>query len=174
VAKTEKNPLAKFGAILLLVFYLAVIAADFVAPYDPYESQLNGSLLPPTQIYWRDTAGNFVPPHIYPTTQGKTDLKTGDRQLVVNRQQPAQFRFFVAGDPYNLFRFSLPLPPTFEEVEYSAAFLATYICSAQLALDSTCWEPTSKGAISSVDCCMEGGLVSALVWWESRLLFRWA
>ncbi|HEY9782142.1 MAG TPA: ABC transporter permease [Leptolyngbyaceae cyanobacterium] len=115
--RLKKNPLAKFGAILLLVFYLAVIAADFVAPYDPYESQPNGSLLPPTQIYWRDTAGNFVAPHIYPTTQGKTDLKTGDRQLIVNRQQPAQFRFFVAGDPYNLFRFSLPLLPTFEEVE---------------------------------------------------------
>ncbi len=115
--RLKKNPLAKFGAILLLVFYLAVIAADFVAPYDPYESQPNGSLLPPTQIYWRDTAGNFVAPHIYPTTQGKTDLKTGDRQLIVNRQQPAHFRFFVAGDPYNLFRFSLPLPPTFEEVE---------------------------------------------------------
>ncbi|HCF26406.1 MAG TPA: ABC transporter substrate-binding protein [Cyanobacteria bacterium UBA11049] len=115
--RLKKNPLAKFGAILLLVFYLAVIAADFVAPYDPYESQPNGSLLPPTQIYWRDTAGNFVGPHIYPTTQGKTDLKTGDRQLIVNRQQPARFRFFVAGNPYNLFRFSLPLPPTFEEVE---------------------------------------------------------
>ena len=115
--RLKKNPLAKFGAILLLVFYLAVIAADFVAPYDPYESQPNGSLLPPTQIYWRDTAGNFVAPHIYPTTQSKTDLKTGDRQLIVNRQQPAQFRFFVTGDPYNLFRFSLPLPPTFEEVE---------------------------------------------------------
>lgn len=115
--RLKKNPLAKFGAILLLVFYLAVIAADFVAPYDPYESQPNGSLLPPTQIYWRDAAGNFVAPHIYPTTQGKTDLNTGDRQLIVNRQQPAAFRFFVAGDPYNLFRFSLPLPPSFEEVE---------------------------------------------------------
>lgn len=115
--RLKKNPLAMFGAILLTVFYLAVIAADFVAPYDPYESQPNGSLLPPTQIYWRDAAGNFVGPHIYPTTQGKTDLKTGDRQLIVNRQQPAAFRFFVAGDPYNLFRFSLPLPPSFEEVE---------------------------------------------------------
>lgn len=115
--RLKKNPLAKFGAVLLLVFYLAVIAADFVAPYDPYDSQPNGSLLPPTQIYWRNSAGQFVGPHIYPTTQGKTDLETGDRLLIVNRQKPAYFRFFVPGSTYNLFQFSLPIGDNFEEVE---------------------------------------------------------
>ena len=44
----KKNPLARFGALLLLIFYLVVIAADFIAPYNPYTSQPNGSLLPPT------------------------------------------------------------------------------------------------------------------------------
>ena len=96
--RLKKNPLARFGAVLLLIFYIAVIAADFVAPYDPYESQPNGSLLPPTQIYWRNTAGQFIGPHIYPTTQGKTDLETGDRQLIVDRTKPDQFRLFVPGD----------------------------------------------------------------------------
>ncbi len=115
--RLKKNPLAKFGAVLLIVFYLAAIAADFVAPYDPYDSQANGSLLPPTQIYWRNPAGQFVGPHIYPTTQGKTDLETGDRQIIVDRQKPAWFRFFVPGSTYHLFRLNLPLPPTFEEVE---------------------------------------------------------
>lgn len=75
MATTQENPLARFGAVLLLVFYLAVIAADFVAPYDPYESQPNGSLLPPTPIYLHNAQGQFIGPHIYPTTQGKTDLK---------------------------------------------------------------------------------------------------
>ena len=115
--RLKKNPLARFGAILLLIFYIAVIAADFVAPYDPYESQTNGSLLPPTQIYWQNTQGQFIGPHVYPTTQGKTDLNTGDRQLIVDRTKPAWFRFFVAGDRYQLFRLSLPLGNNFEEVE---------------------------------------------------------
>lgn len=115
--RLKKNPLAKFGAVLLLIFYLAVIAADFVAPYDPYDSQTNGSLLPPTQIYWRNAAGEFIGPHVYPTTQGKTDLETGDRQLIVNRQQPNWFRFFVRGSTYNLFALSLPIGSNFEEVE---------------------------------------------------------
>ncbi len=115
--RLKKNPLARFGAVLLLVFYVAVIAADFVAPYDPYESQPNGSLLPPTQIYWRNSDGQFIGPHVYPTTQGPTNLKTGDRKLIVNRQKPAWIRPFTTGSKYQLFRLSLPLPPKFEEVE---------------------------------------------------------
>lgn len=114
--RLKKNPLAKFGAVLLLVFYLAAIAAEFVAPYDPYASQPNGSLLPPTQIYWQ-SAGQFIGPHVYPTTQGKTDLNTGDRQLIVDRSKPTGLRLFVTGDEYRFFRLSLPLPPTFEEQE---------------------------------------------------------
>ena len=108
--RLKKNPLARFGALLLLVFYIAVIGADFVAPYDPYASQPNGSLLPPTPIYWRDSSGQFIGPHVYPTTQGKTDLKTGDRQLIVNRQKPSPLRLFVQDSTYPLFQLILPLP----------------------------------------------------------------
>ena len=108
--RLKKNPLAQFGALLLLVFYIAVIAADFVAPYDPYASQPNGSLLPPTPIYWRNSSGQFIGPHVYPTTQGKTDLKTGDRHLTVNRQKPSPLRLFAQGSTYRLFQLILPLP----------------------------------------------------------------
>jgi peptide/nickel transport system permease protein len=115
--KLKKNPLARFGALLLLIFYVSVIAADFVAPYDPYASQPDGSLLPPTQIYWRNQARQFIGPHVYPTTQGPTDLKTGDRKLIVNRQTPSPVHLFVKGSPYQLLQIRLPLPPKFEEVE---------------------------------------------------------
>ena len=115
--RLKKNTLARFGAVVLLVFYVSVIAADFVAPYDPYDSQLNGSLLPPTQIYWRNSTGQFIGPHVYPTTQGPTNLETGDRQLLVDRQKPSWFRLFILGSTYRLFQLSLPLPPKFDEVE---------------------------------------------------------
>ncbi|HEY9860830.1 MAG TPA: ABC transporter permease [Candidatus Obscuribacterales bacterium] len=100
--KLKKNPLARFGALVLLVFYLAVLAADFVAPYDPYASQPDGALLPPTQIYWRNQAGQFIGPHVYPTVQGPVDLNTGDRQLIIDRSQPSPLRPFVAGHPYKI------------------------------------------------------------------------
>lgn len=102
--KLKKNPLARLGAILLLVFYLAAIAAEFVAPYDAYISQPNGALLPPTQIYWRNqTTGDFIGPHVYPTTQGAINLETGDRELLVDFEQPSRIGLFVRGPAYKLF-----------------------------------------------------------------------
>ncbi|NEO97254.1 MAG: ABC transporter permease [Symploca sp. SIO2E9] len=119
--KLKQNPLARFGALLLLIFYVSVIAADFVAPYDPYSSQPDGSLLPPTRIYWRNQQSDqFIGPHVYPTTQGPTDLETGERPSLVDLEKPSPVRFFVKGPEYKLFRLSLPLPPKFEEVEIFA------------------------------------------------------
>ncbi|ACB52999.1 peptide transport system permease protein [Crocosphaera subtropica ATCC 51142] len=115
--KLKDNPLARFGAVLLIIFYIAVIAADFVAPYDPYSSQADGSLLPPTNIYWTTQDGRFIGPHVYPTTQSPTDLETGKRSLNIDFEQPSPITLFAKGDTYRLFQIRLPLPPSFEEVE---------------------------------------------------------
>jgi len=101
--KLKNNPLARSGASLLLVFYITVMAAGFVAPYDPYVGQQDGALLPPTRIYWQDRTGELIGPHVYPTTQGPVDLETGDRALIVDRTQPSPLGLFVKGDPYKLF-----------------------------------------------------------------------
>ena len=114
--KLKNNPLARFGAVLLIIFYIAVIAADFVAPYNPYISQADGSLLPPTQIHWTTQDGRFIGPHVYPTTQSPTDVETGKRSLNVDFEQPSPIRLFVKGDSYPLLQVRLPLPPSFEEV----------------------------------------------------------
>jgi peptide/nickel transport system permease protein len=115
--KLRKNALARFGATILIIFYLSAIFADFVAPYDPYVSQTEGSLLPPTQIFFRTEEGRWIGPHVYPTTLGPTDLETGDRDLSIDRSQPSPITLFPPGDPYRLFALKLPLPPTFDEVE---------------------------------------------------------
>jgi peptide/nickel transport system permease protein len=122
--KLKTNFLAKLGALVLLVFYLTVIAAEFVAPQDPYASQVDGSLLPPTQIYWRTPVGEWIGPHVYPTTQGAVDLQTGDRKLTVDYSKPSPIRLFVHGPDYRFLQIRLPLPtrlsltnPQVEEVE---------------------------------------------------------
>ncbi len=113
--KLKKNGLARFGASLLLVFYLVVIAADFVAPYSPYNSHPSGSLLPPTEIYWHDQqTGEWIGPHVYPTQQGETDLETGERALEVDFDQPSPLTLFAPGPSYRIFAISIPLPPSFE------------------------------------------------------------
>jgi peptide/nickel transport system permease protein len=113
--KLNKNPLARFGAIILIFFYIMVIAADFVAPYNPYESQDNGSLLPPTAIHWVDKSGGLTAPYVYPTKQGDTDIETGDRFLQIDEAKPTPIRFFVQNSTYRLFQLKLPLPPQFKE-----------------------------------------------------------
>ncbi len=108
--KLRHNNLARLGAVILIFFYVLVIGADFFAPYDPYASQADGSLMPPTEIHWQNGR-----PVVYPTQQGATNLETGDRQLIIDTTDPQPLRLFVKGDPYKLFALKLPLPPTFEE-----------------------------------------------------------
>lgn len=102
-SRLKKNPLARFGAIVLIIFYIAAIAAEFVAPYDPYVSQPDGSLLPPTTVYWRNQQTQaWIGPHVYPTIQGPTDLETGDRELMVDFSQPAPIILFAKGWTYKI------------------------------------------------------------------------
>ncbi|HLO52222.1 MAG TPA: ABC transporter permease [Kamptonema sp.] len=98
----KNNPLAQFGAVLLIILYGVAIAADFIAPYDPYNSQPNGSLLPPTQIHLMSRDGKFIGPHVYPTTQGPVDVNTGDRKVIVEWKKPSHLSLFVKGDSYKI------------------------------------------------------------------------
>ncbi|MGB8698437.1 MAG: ABC transporter permease [Thermosynechococcaceae cyanobacterium] len=108
--RLRKNGLARFGIIVLLILYLAVIGADFFAPYDPYDSQTDGSLLPPTKVYWHNDQGQWMGPHVYPTTQGPVDVETGKRLIKEDRQQPSPVRLFAKGPAYRLGQIKLPLP----------------------------------------------------------------
>jgi len=107
--KLKHNPIARTGAIVLIIFYIAVIFGDIVAPYEPTASQQSGSLLPPTQIYWRtQQAGELIGPHIYPTIQGPINRQTGQQALEVDFSRPTPLRLFVQGENYRLFKFSFP------------------------------------------------------------------
>lgn len=108
--KLRTNRLAQLGAILLIALYVVALGANFFAPYSPYESQLNGSLLPPTQVYWRDAATGRFFPHVYPTTQGPVDINTGERKIVVDRTQPSALRIFHRNDKGRLTLFDTAGP----------------------------------------------------------------
>jgi peptide/nickel transport system permease protein len=111
--KLKRNSLARYGGLLLVLFYVMVIFAEFVAPYNPYAAQADGSLLPPTQISWQTEQGQFIGPHVYPTTQGAVSLETGDRILKRDRTQPSPIHFFVRGSEYQFLQLRLPLPTRF-------------------------------------------------------------
>lgn len=123
--KLRRNALARLGAIVLVLFYGIVLLAEFVAPYDAYASAPNASLLPPTQVYWRNQdTGQWIGPHVYPATQGPISLETGERAVFVDFDQPSPIRLFVKGDSYRWLQLQLPLPtqlsfsaPAFEETQ---------------------------------------------------------
>ncbi len=95
--RLRANPLAWIGITILTTFYAAALLADFVTPYGVNETTRNAALLPPTQIHWRDRQGQFIGAHVYPTTQGKVDLETGDRALIIDDTKPSQIRLFHNG-----------------------------------------------------------------------------
>lgn len=99
--KLKHNPLARLGAVLLLIFYTVALFADFVAPYDPYDSQFKGSLLSPTQIHFKTPDGRFLP-HVYPTIQEPVDANTGNRQVIVDELKPSTIGLFVKGYSYKI------------------------------------------------------------------------
>ncbi|MFZ4674807.1 MAG: ABC transporter permease [Nodosilinea sp.] len=108
--KLKTNRLAQLGAILLIALYTVALGAGFFAPYSPYDAQPNGSLLPPTQVYWRDAdTGQFFP-HVYPTTQGPVQLETGKREIIVDRTQPSAIRIFHRNDQGRLTLFDTAGP----------------------------------------------------------------
>ena len=108
--KLKTNRLAQLGAILLIALYTVALGAGFFAPYSPYDAQPNGSLLPPTQVYWRDAdTGQFFP-HVYPTTQGPVQLETGKREIIVDRTQPSAIRIFHRNDQGRLTLFDTTGP----------------------------------------------------------------
>lgn len=99
--RLKRNPTARLGAIVLIIFYLAIVFAEILAPYDPYRSEPDSALLPPTELHWRDRQGQLhIPPLVYPTTQGPLNLETGDRELVIDWENPAAIGLFVPSDPY--------------------------------------------------------------------------
>ncbi|WP_338441335.1 ABC transporter permease [Synechococcus elongatus IITB4] len=94
--------LTRWGLTILLLLYLGALGANWIAPYDPYASQADAALLPPSQIYWRDRQGQWIGPHVYPVRQGPIDLKTGQRELITNWNAPSPLRLWVVGDSYQL------------------------------------------------------------------------
>ncbi len=63
--KFRRHKLAQIAMLVLGIFYLIVIFAEFVSPYDPQKRFKDYSTLPPTKVHIVDAEGNFHPPFVY-------------------------------------------------------------------------------------------------------------
>jgi len=99
----RKHKAAQIGLIVLILLYLVVIFAEFVAPYDP-QKRLGVPYLPPQTIHFFDEEGNF---HLRPFVYGvkmETDKETFRRKYVVDTEKKYLLHFFVRGDSYKLWK----------------------------------------------------------------------
>ena len=93
----RKHKLAMAGGIVLILFYLMVAAADFLAYANPDASEAQRSLMVPQPVHWMDN-GKFSP-HVYALT-GKRNPKTFKREYVADPNKKIQVRFFAKGFEY--------------------------------------------------------------------------
>ncbi len=95
----RKHRLAMAGAIVLLIFYVAVIGADFLAYSDPDFSEAQRSLMKPQPIHlFQD--GRFAP--YVNGVVGTRDPNTFKRVYVTDPDVKLPVQFFGHGFPYKL------------------------------------------------------------------------
>ena len=94
----RRHRLAMVGTVVVLLFYLAVLFADFLAYASPTASEAQRSLLPPQRVHWFD--GGRWSPHVYGLS-GRRDPLTLKRVYTPDPEKRIPVRFFVRGFAYD-------------------------------------------------------------------------
>jgi peptide/nickel transport system permease protein len=97
----RKHRLAMLGAATILLFYLVVLFADFLAYADPEASDAQRSLIAPQPIHLFDEQGRFFP-HVNPLV-GRRDPQTFKRVYTPDPEAKLPIVLFAPGYPYKLF-----------------------------------------------------------------------
>ena len=97
----RKHRLAMIGTVVVILFYLAVIFADFLAYADPEASQAQRSLVPPQAIHWFEN-GTIA---YVNGLSGKRDAITFQRVYAPDPTKKTTVRFFAHGFSYRLLGF---------------------------------------------------------------------
>lgn len=99
--KFARHRVAVASLGLLVVFYLCVIFAEFVAPYAPTHHDTDYMYMPPQPIHFVDDGRFQARPFVYGMVS-KLDPKTFKTTYTVDQTQKYPIRFLVKGDPYKL------------------------------------------------------------------------
>ena len=97
-----RHKLATVALIVLAVFYLGAVFAEFVAPYDPRRNNVESLSAPPQLPRFVDQDGRFqLRPFVYGLTS-EFDMKTLRRTYQVDTTEKYPISLVVRGDPYEL------------------------------------------------------------------------
>jgi peptide/nickel transport system permease protein len=100
----RKHKLAMVAAMIVILFYVMVVLADFLAYADPETSDAQRGLIAPQPIVWFDPdTGSFFP-HVAGLV-GKRDPLTFKRVYAIDPSVKQPITFFAEGFEYKLFGF---------------------------------------------------------------------
>ena len=100
--KFFKHKLAMGALVVLGIFYLCAIFAEFVSPYDPYNYDKNYVLKPIQRLHFFDVDGRLhLRPFVYELKK-EVDPKTWILSYTEDLTQKYPIAFWVQGDPYKL------------------------------------------------------------------------
>ncbi len=97
----KKHKLAVISLVIVALFYLIALFADFLAYADPEASNSRRGYIPPQSITWFDSDGTFRP-YVY-GLKGLRDMKSFKLVYRTDESRKVYVNFFGEGYAYNLF-----------------------------------------------------------------------
>jgi peptide/nickel transport system permease protein len=94
----RKHKLAVASGILVVLFYIGAILADFLAVTEPHSTDAARSYIPPQSIHWYDE-GSFRP-HVY-ALKGKRDMRTFKIVYAPDPNDKRYLQLFARGYSYS-------------------------------------------------------------------------
>jgi peptide/nickel transport system permease protein len=100
--KFRKHRVAVFSVIILVIFYLTALFADFVSPYDPLDYDASFKFVPPQMVSFVDADGHFS---LRPGVNGLISHRDPETLRITyekNEETWYPIKFFVKGYSYKL------------------------------------------------------------------------
>jgi peptide/nickel transport system permease protein len=94
----RKHKLAVASGILVILFYIGALFADFLAVTEPHATDAARSYIPPQEIHWFDD-GAFRP-HVY-ALKGKRDMRTFKLVYAPDPSDKRYLKLFASGYSYS-------------------------------------------------------------------------
>ena len=99
--KFRRHKLAQIAIVVLSIFYITAIFAEFIAPYDPQKRFKDFTSMRPTKAHMVDTQGRFSLPFVYALKRERDPIT-----LLPVYKEDTSARYpvvlFVSGDEYKL------------------------------------------------------------------------
>lgn len=99
--KFIRHRVAVASLVILAVFYLFAVSAEFLSPYDPTHHDTDFMFMPPQRIRFVDNGRFQLQPFVYGMTS-EMDMNTFKTTYELDPSQKYPLKLFVRGDPYKM------------------------------------------------------------------------